>query len=97
MSVLEIKIKSFPSQAAILVDIWDLHVKSKLSAEYILFESTAPEKAENNKRLIRGFEAESVCYLKNGRELIKMSMENFIYLMAESGVDIDIQTLSEQQ
>ena len=45
---------------------------------------------KNDNRRIAGLKAKSVAYLKEDTELVKMSVENFIYLMAKCGVDIEI-------
>jgi len=44
-------------------------------------------------RRIAGLKAESISYLHDDRELVKMSEENFIYLMAKMGVGVEITEL----
>ncbi len=91
--MLEIKINAYPPQAKNLVDIWYNCAKSSLNStgiEFITFVHKRPKNPKNDNRRIAGLKAKSVAYLKEDTELVKMSVENFIYLMAKCGVGIEI-------
>ena len=94
MEILEIKINSYPERAKKLVDIWNTYLKSDIwrecGVDVITFVHKRPKKIKNNNRRILGLKAESLMYLKDDTELVKMSVENFIYLMAKCGVDMEI-------
>ena len=92
MPVLEIKVKSYPPEAKNLVDIWNKHAKSSLNSagiEFVTFIHKRPKNPKNENRRIAGLKAQCISYLKDDTELVKMSVENFIYLMAKCGVDIE--------
>ena len=92
MAMLEIKINAYPPQAKNLVDIWNNYANSDIrdGIEFITFVNKRPKNPKNDNRRIAGLKAKSVAYLKEDTELVKMSVENFIYLMAKCGVDIEI-------
>lgn len=91
-----IEVKSYPEEAKSLVEIWDKHINSSINGlGVITFVNTRPKRAKGSRRRIAGLEAESIAYLGEDRELIKMSVENFIYLMAKSGVEIEIREVSD--
>lgn len=92
MLVLEIKVKSYPPEAKNLVDIWNNYAKSSLNSagiEFVTFVHKRPKKPKNENRRIAGLKAQCISYLKDDTELVKMSVENFIYLMVKCGVDIE--------
>lgn len=92
MSVLEIKVKSYPPEAKNLVDIWNNYAKSSLNSagiEFVTFIHKRPKNPKNENRRIAGLKAQCISYLKDDTELVKMPVENFIYLMAKCGVDIE--------
>lgn len=87
---MEIGIKSYLEEAKTLIEIWDKHINSSINGlGVITFVNTRPKQAKGSRRRIAGLQAESIAYLGEDRELIKMSVENFIYLMAKSGVEIE--------
>lgn len=90
--MLKIKINAYPPQAKNLVDIWNNYANSDIrdGIEFITFVNKRPKNPKNDNRRIAGLKAKSVAYLKEDTELVKMSVENFIYLMAKCGVDIEI-------
>lgn len=93
MAVVEIKIKSYPEDAENLVNIWDKHVANmkynSWTGEFITFTNRTPRNQRSNSRRIGGFPAELVSHLRDDTELVKMSVENFIYLMVKMGVEIE--------
>lgn len=92
MSVLEIKVKSYPPEAKNLVDIWNDYAKSSLNSagiEVVTFVHKRPKNPKNENRRIAGLKAQCISYLKDDTELVKMSVENFVCLMAKCGVDIE--------
>lgn len=87
----EIAIKSYPKEAEKLVEIWKNHINSTTKGlDFITFIKKRPKNPKNNNRRIAGLKAECISYLRNDEELVKMSVENFIYLMAKSGVNIEV-------
>ena len=89
--IANISIKSYPKEAEMLVVIWNTYVKHSIEGlDFITFKNKRPKNPKNNNRRIAGLKAECISYLKNDEELVKMSVENFIYLMAKSGIDIEI-------
>ncbi len=100
MAILEIKINSYPEEAKKLVDIWNTYLKSDIwresGVDVITFVHKRPKRTKNNNRRILGLKAESLMYLKDDTGLVKMSVENFIYLMAKCGVDIQVNEQLEQ-
>lgn len=94
--IANVSIKSYPKEAEMLVVIWDTHVKhSTKGLDFITFINKRPKNPKTNNRRIAGLKAECISYLKDDEELVKMSIENFIYLMAKSGVDIDVEEIEE--
>ncbi len=96
MARILLKIKGYPDEAKELVDIWEKYSNSGLAKDgfnYVTFVNKRPQNPKTQNRRIMGFNAESISYLNNDRELIKMSVENFIYLMAKCGVDIEVNDL----
>lgn len=92
MAQIEIKIKSYPLGAKNLVDIWNNYAKSGLSdhgIEFVTFVHKRPKNPKTDNRRIAGLPAQCISYLKDDTELVKMSIENFIYLMAKAGVEIE--------
>lgn len=88
---INIQIKSFPKEAEKLVRIWERHINSINSdLDYITFINKRPKNPRNEYRRIAGLRAKAISYLRDDEELIKMSVENFIYLMAKCGVNIEI-------
>jgi len=91
----EIRIKPgdyIPAQQT-LIDLWNKHledIKDGLNLGYVTFTNKRPKRPRGNTRRIAGVMATSISYLQNDRELIKMSDENFIYLMAKMGIDIEV-------
>jgi hypothetical protein len=94
MAILEIKINSYPEQAKKLVDIWNTYLKSDIwrecGVDVITFVHKRPKRIKNNNRRIAGLPAQCISYLEDDTELVKMSAENFIYLMAKCGVNIQV-------
>ena len=90
--IANISIKSYPKEAEMLVVIWNTYVKHSIEGlDFITFKNKRPKNPKTNNRRIAGLKAECISYLKNDEELVKMSVENFIYLMAKSGTDIEIE------
>ena len=87
--MMEIQIKSYPMEAKRLVEIWEKAGSFKFDIGYLTFKNKRPKNPKNENRRIAGLKAESISYLQNDEELIKMSVENFIYLMAKRGVEIE--------
>ena len=90
--MLEIKINAYPPQAKNLVDIWNNYANSDIrdGIEFITFVNKRPKNPKNDNRRIAGLPAQCISYVKDDTELVKMSVENFIYLMAKCGVGIEI-------
>ena len=90
--IANVSIKSYPKEAEMLVVIWNTHVKHSIEVlDFITFKNKRPKNPKNNNRRIAGLKAESISYLKNDTEIVKMSVENFIYLMSKSGIDIEVE------
>ena len=87
--MMEIQIKSYPMEAKRLVEIWEKAGSFKFDIGYLTFKNKRPKNPKNENRRIAGLKAESISYLHNDEELIKMSVENFLYLMAKCGVEIE--------
>ena len=88
--LIEIETKNYPEEAKSLIEVWNEHINSSINGlGVITFVNARPKRAKGSRRRIAGLEAESIAYLGEDRELIKMSVENFIYLMAKSGVEIE--------
>ena len=87
--MMEIQIKSYPKEAEKLVEIWEKAGGFKFDIGYLTFKNKRPKNPKNENRRIAGLKAESISYLQNDEELIKMSVENFLYLMAKCGVEIE--------
>jgi|GEM_PF-2103101 len=93
MAIVEVKIKSYPPEAKNLVDIWNNYAKSNMSSygiEFLTFVHKRPKNPKSDNRRIAGLPARLVSYLKDDTELVRMSVENFIYLMAKVGVDLEV-------
>lgn len=92
MVTVEVKIKSYPPEAKNLVDIWNNYAKymSSYGIEFLTFVHKRPKNPKNDNRRIAGLPAQCVSYLKDDTELVKMSAENFIYLMAKAGVELEV-------
>jgi len=95
-----IKINAYPPEAKNLVDIWTKYSNSsmpEIGVNFITFTNRRPKRPKSNNRSIAGLKAESIAYLKDDTELVKMSVENFIYLMAKCGVDIEVKEIKEAE
>lgn len=93
MATVEVKIKSYPQEAKNLVDIWNSYAKSNMSSygiEFLTFVHKRPKNPMTDNRRIAGLPAQCISYLKDDTELVKMSVENFIYLMAKAGVELEV-------
>ena len=91
-------IKSYPKEAENLVNIWKSYAKSSLNGlGVITFKQRRPKNPKTNNRRIAGLKAECISYLKDDEELVKMSVENFIYLMAKCGVVIEVEEVEEDE
>lgn len=90
MSKIEIRIKSYPPEAQKLIDIFEKHADS-INADlgFIVFKNKRPKNPKTQNRRIAGLKAECISYLGDETELVKMSVENFVYLMAKSGVELE--------
>ena len=91
--IAEMIIKSYPKEAKTLVDIWTNYSKgtlAKAGIDYITFKNKRPKNPKTQNRRIAGLKAESISYLRDDEELVKMSVENFIYLMVKCGIDIEV-------
>jgi hypothetical protein len=92
--VMEIIIKGYPNKAKSLVDIWTNYTNGTLpevGIDYVIFKNKRPKNPKTQNRKIAGLKAESISYLRDDEELVKMSVEDFIYLMAKCGVDIEME------
>lgn len=92
MAAVEIKIISYPQEAKNLVEIWNNYAKSSMNAhgiEFLTFVHKRPKNPKSDNRRIAGLPSQCISYLKDDTELVKMSAENFIYLMAKAGVNIE--------
>lgn len=86
-----ILIKGYPKEAEKLIHIWQHNCDSiNHGIDFITFINKRPNNPKNDNRKIAGLSAKSISYLKDDKELIKMSVENFIYLMVKFGVDIEV-------
>ena len=84
-------IKNYPKEAEKLVRIWENHNNSLNNGlDFITFINKRPKSAKNDNRKIAGLSARVISYLRDDEELVKMSVENFIYLMTKCGVDFEI-------
>lgn len=91
-----ITIKSYPKEAKKLVDIWNNYLNFSIDGlDFITFVNKRPKNPKTDNRRIAGLKAECISYLKDDEELVKMSVENFIYLMVKCGVDIEIEEVSK--
>ena len=93
--MMEIQIKSYPMEAKRLVEIWEKAGGFKFDIGYLTFKIKRPKNPKNENRRIAGLKAESISYLQNDEELIKMSVENFLYLMAKCGVEIEAKEVED--
>jgi hypothetical protein len=94
--MITITIKSYPKETENLVEICKNYINSFDSElGFLIFTHKRPKYPKNNNRRIMGLKAECVSYLNDDRELIKMSPENFICLMAKYGVDMEIKREKE--
>lgn len=93
MKAMKLKIKSYPPEAKNLVEIFQSYANSSMNEfgiGFVTFQKKRPKNPKNQNRRIAGLKAESISYLGDDMELVKMSAENFIYLMTKFGVDIEI-------
>lgn len=94
--IAKIVIKSYPKEAERLVEIFKRYSESSLNGlDAITFKQKRPKNPKTNNRRILGLKAECIAYLKDDEELVKMSVENYIYLMAKCGVDIEVEEVKE--
>lgn len=99
MPALEIRVKGYPPEAKNLVDIWNNYAKSDMNSygiEFLTFVHRRPRNPKSENRRIAGLPAQCISYLKDDTELVKMSVENFIYLMAKCGVDIEVEEVGNE-
>jgi hypothetical protein len=76
----KISIKSYPKEAGNLVDVWTNHSNGSLAKAgigYIIFKNKRPKNPKTQNRRIAGLKAESISYLRDNEELVKMSVGNF--------------------
>jgi hypothetical protein len=98
MARFEIGIKSYPEEAKHLVEIWNHYAEANISSagiEFVTFVHKRPKNPRNDNRRIAGLKAQCISYLKDDTELVKMSAENFIYLMAKCGVRFEAKEITE--
>lgn len=94
MSEVQITIKSYPKETETLIKIWESHLDSvNKELEYVIFKNKRPSHPKSSNRRIAGLHAEAISYLKDDVEVVKMSVENFIYLMVKCGVDIEVEKI----
>ena len=94
--MMEIQIKSYPMEAKRLVEIWEKAGSFKFDIGYLTFKNKRPKNPKTQNRRIAGLKAECLTYLQNDEELIKMSVENFLYLMAKCGVEIEVKEVDNE-
>lgn len=101
---LTITVKSkedYAPQQQMLADIWKQHidaVNDGYDLGFITFSNKAPKNPKTDNRRIAGIKAERVfTYQKGERELVKMTVENFIYLMAKVGIDMEIEATASTE
>ena len=95
-AVIKITEKDYPPPQQTLIDLWNSHLKAVeagLNLGFITFTNKRPARPKTDHRRIAGLKAESISYLRDDRELVKMSEKNFIYLMAKMGVGVEITEL----
>ena len=86
--------KDYLPQQQTLIDLWNQQLKRKASGGtfgHVMFTKDRPKNPKTDNRRIAGIKAESVSYLKDNRELIKMTEANFILLMAKMGIEMTIE------
>ena len=91
MALVEIEIKTYPPEAKNLVEIWNNYAKSEFNEhgiEFMTFVHKRPKNPKSQNRRIAGLKAQCISYLKDDTELVKMSVENFIYLMIKTNTTI---------
>lgn len=92
----KVVIHNYPDYAEVLVKIWNSHCENLVKdKELILFTQPAPKCPKSDKRRIMGLDAKFIAMIDEETELIGMTIENFIYLMVKSGVDLDVIPLEE--
>lgn len=94
MSLVKLSINSYPPSAKGLVDIWKNYASSTIEGsgiDVVIFKNKRPKNPKTNNRRIAGLKAECISYLQDDIELVKMSVENFIYLMAKCGVNFQVE------
>ena len=98
MALLEIEIISYPPEAENLINIWRRHTGFRISGiDVIKFTHKYTGKAKGDNRRIAGLKAECISYLKNDIEMVKMSVEDFIKLMAKVGVEMRVKRVKEKE
>ena len=95
MNTFEIRIKPKDYEPAqlVLIDLWEKHLKNVrngINLGFVTFTNKRPKNPKTDNRRIAGLKAESVSYLRDDRELVRMTDENFIYLMARMGIDLEM-------
>lgn len=91
--IAEVVIKSYPEEAQALVEIWNNHagtIRSNEGIGLITFTNRRPKRPQTQNRRIAGIEAKAIAYLRDNIELVSMSVENYLYLMAKVGVEIEV-------
>jgi hypothetical protein len=89
--ILDVVIKAYPPECKNLVDIWTNYARYNFTGiDVITFVKKRPKNPRTNNRRIAGLPAQCVSYLRNDEELVKMSVEDFLCLMAKCGVDVEI-------
>jgi len=84
------KITAYPQEAKNLVDVWVAYMNNSLRDEFVVFRVRQPKNPKSDSRRIGGISAQCVSYLQDDTELVKMSVENFILLMAKAGVVMEV-------
>ena len=96
MSIFEMRIKpkEYEPSQKVLIALWEAqlkNVKAGFDSGYVTFINKRPKNPKSNYRRIAGIMAESTSYLQEDKELVKMTEENFIYLMAKMGIHIEVE------
>jgi hypothetical protein len=88
-----IKPKQYEPAQQVLIDLWEKHledINGGLNLGFVTFKNKRPNNPKNENRRIAGINAKSIAYLREDQELVKMSDEKFLYLMAKVGIDIQV-------
>lgn len=90
----ELTIKEYPKEAEKLVEIWK-KASTLGGLGFVTFVHKRPKNPKTKNRRILGLKAECVSYLREDEELVKMTVENYIYLMAKCGVEFETKEVKE--